>query len=139
MKHLESLFIQTRDSFGFPGVATYKRGEFGATGCRATVSDTASGHGWGGCMSRNEWKNHKAQAIAWAVPYRFSDGENWPEQATPNDCAGWMIWHKDGNRPFLCLNWKEAETLGEMMAKGEVTDINGPRNTLWPTRAVAWV
>lgn len=48
----------TRDSWGHPGTCTYRRGPWGLKGKRfatVTCSDTSTGHGWQGIMSREEW------------------------------------------------------------------------------------
>ena len=61
MTVLETKKIETRDSWGNPGVATYERltswNEHGWATVR--VSDTSTGHGWQGVMSRERWENLK--------------------------------------------------------------------------------
>lgn len=55
---IETKTKETRDSWGFPGVATYERltewNEHGWATVR--MSDTASGHGWQGRMHKDQWK-----------------------------------------------------------------------------------
>ena len=62
---LEVKTKKTYDSRGHEGVCTYQRmsewfnGEGRYTEYWATVhcSDTSTGHGWGGQMSKTEWEN----------------------------------------------------------------------------------
>lgn len=61
MNTIEIKKIETRDSWGFAGVATYERltawNEHGWATVR--VSDTSSGHGWQGGMNRARWDGLK--------------------------------------------------------------------------------
>ena len=61
MTVIETKTKETRDSWGFPGVATYQRlsdwNEHGWATVR--VSDTASGHGWQGDMHKTRWEGMK--------------------------------------------------------------------------------
>lgn len=60
---IETKKVTTRDSWGHKGVCTYKRHTewFNADGrwteywAHVTVSDTSTGHGWGGQMSKTSW------------------------------------------------------------------------------------
>lgn len=58
MKTLETKTKETRDCWGFPGVATYHRlTDFNHGGyAHVRMSDTSSGHGWAGTMHRSEWE-----------------------------------------------------------------------------------
>ncbi len=62
MQTLETRTMETRDCWGFPGVATYKRlTDFNHGGwAHVQMSDTASGHGWAGVMHRSEWEKLQA-------------------------------------------------------------------------------
>ena len=61
MTVLETKKIETRDSWGHPGCATYERltnwNEHGLASVR--VSDTSTGHGWQGYMSKTNWESMK--------------------------------------------------------------------------------
>jgi hypothetical protein len=58
MQIIETRTKETRDSWGHKGVATYHRtSDFNPGGfASVTMSDTSSGHGWAGRMSRAEWE-----------------------------------------------------------------------------------
>lgn len=57
MKIIETKTKATKDSWGFDGVATYHRlydwNQHNISEVR--VSDTSSGHGWQGIMSKSQW------------------------------------------------------------------------------------
>ena len=55
---------ETRDSWGNKGVCTYKRisdwfdngGDWTESWATVYVSDTSTGHGWGGQMNKTRWE-----------------------------------------------------------------------------------
>lgn len=61
MNVIETKTKETRDSWGFAGVATYHRltnwNEHGWAVVR--MSDTSSGHGWQGDMHKTRWEGMK--------------------------------------------------------------------------------
>ena len=61
MTVIETKTRETRDSWGFVGVATYERltewNEHGWATVR--VSDTSTGHGWQGGKHKSAWDNIK--------------------------------------------------------------------------------
>jgi hypothetical protein len=63
---LETITIGTRDSWGHPGVATYRRQSLWTTDGWAYVvaDDTSTGHGWGGHMHRDRWDKLRDRAQA---------------------------------------------------------------------------
>lgn len=58
MTVLETKKIETRDSWGHKGVATYERlTEWSDHGwATVRVSDTSSGHGWQGGKHKSSWE-----------------------------------------------------------------------------------
>jgi hypothetical protein len=65
MKVLETKTKETRDSWGHRGVCTYYRkseffdnhGQWKESWASVSCSDTSTGHGWGGRMSKTQWEN----------------------------------------------------------------------------------
>lgn len=128
----EIIFETARDSWGFHGVRTYCRGRYSPDMTSpARRRDTSTGHGWSGVISASDWEGRRDRAAAYAAPYRFSDGENWPEQAETHDCQGWMVYVKNHARPWLFATKSEAVEFGVYVAKCNAVE-RPARCKRWP-------
>lgn len=131
----EHIFETTRDSWGFTGVCHYRRGRYSVDmTARADCSDSSSGHGWAGVVNANRWQEMRSKSAAWAFPYRFSDGETFPEMCDSRHAEGWLVYSRDGFTPQLFATEAEAIALGKLIAENEMHRSEGIKNDRWPAR-----